>query len=1033
MKGIKKTGVVKSAVSSLLKQRPDSYRRRARLRTLFPVFGFMVLGICWPALSEGMAPAITAQEKMSEAAQRQITSLMREKESRTPTQRKIDSQLLYAIKAGRNELAAAGVEKLETHVEINEKNRTVVDIICDDLDGALAKIEKAGAVVISAVINNIRAEVSLESLETIAAWPEVRFIWPKQEMITTGSSHPGPGRDSRAPAMFSRPAERETSRWPGARPDFAARAERVRLQLASVFPRAAGQQGPEGPQTQAVGRLAGTEGERTHRVDQARRTYGAAANGVKIGVISNGIDQWEQLRLLQELPEITVVGGQLPGSVSGNEGAAMLEIIRDLAPGAKLFFAGVANQSIAGFAQAIRALRAAGCDIIVDDVRFTIESPFHDGQAPTVRSFTNAGLVTQAVNEVTADGALYFSSAGNFGNLNDGTSSVYEGDFVDGGTLPLLPGGAVHAFSPGVTNNQRAGVGNGAVLLWWSDPLGNSGNDYDLYLLDSTGSRVVAVSNNIQNGSQDPIETAGSTIAGARIVILKKTGAQNRYLHLQAVSTTLAIATSGEIAGHAMAADAFAVAATPAAQAFSAEPNPTGPYPNAFNSSNRSELFTSDGPRRIFYRADGAPYTPGDVSGTGGILRQKPEGAAADGVTCATPGFERFFGTSAAAPHAAAIAALIKSAVPGITPTQVRSALTASAIDIEAPGSDPETGAGIIMAPAALQAAGAARLPLPVPDVASSGFIFESNPNGQRDPGETVRVNLCLKNAGASVLTSTRNFPVGALEATGNVIDPSGPQTFRIPFYGDLSCQPFTFKVGGDYGDPLNFSLRTTFMGRELGTVTFPMGLIGATQTGLVEAFLSFGALPSGWTTTTTGGAEPWIMDGIGVVTTLVSASGDSSLVSPPIPITTPRAVLQFTHAFRTEAGILGAGIDGGVLEIKIGDGEFQDILEAGGRFTAGGYTGVIRSEPICSEPNPLNSRLGWVSDSRRWSLNTDHFPGLFVPDVLNTEVTLPASAAGQTIQLRWRFGSDCLVAPEGGGWRIIGVNLISGYNAPTP
>jgi hypothetical protein len=296
-----------------------------------------------------------------------------------------------------------------------------------------------------------------------------------------------------------------------------------------------------------------------------------------------------------------------------------------------------------------------------------------------------------------------------------------------------------------------------------------------------------------------------------------------------------------------------------------------------------------------------------------------------------------------------------------------------------------------------------------------------------------VRFNLCLKNAGASVITSTRNYPTGALEASGNVIAPSGPQTFRIPFYGDLSCQPYTFKVGGDYGDPLNLTLRTTFMGRDLGTVTFHMGVIGTLQRGLVESFILFGDLPSGWTTTTTGGAEPWIMDGIGVTTTLVAASGDSSLVTPPVPITSSRAVLQFTHSFRTEAGLLGFGIDGGVLEIKIGDGEFQDIIQAGGRFTAGGYTGVIRSEPACGEPNPLDSRLGWISDSHQWSISTDHFPGLFVPESLATEVILPASAAGQTIQLRWRFGSDCLVAPEGGGWRINGVNLVSGYNAPAP
>jgi len=83
------------------------------------------------------------------------------------------------------------------------------------------------------------------------------------------------------------------------------------------------------------------------------------------------------------------------------------------------------------------------------------------------------------VNTVTASGALYFSSAGNQGNLNDNSSSVWEGDFVSGGTLALVPGGNVHDFGGGNTNDQILSAGARA-LLFWSDPLGASANDYDL-------------------------------------------------------------------------------------------------------------------------------------------------------------------------------------------------------------------------------------------------------------------------------------------------------------------------------------------------------------------------------------------------------------------------------------------------------------------------------------------------------------------------------------------------------------------------
>ncbi len=54
----------------------------------------------------------------------------------------------------------------------------------------------------------------------------------------------------------------------------------------------------------------------------------------------------------------------------------MMEIIHDLAPGAKLYFA-TANSTQATFAANIRALRDAGCTIIVDDVGY-----FAEGRVP---------------------------------------------------------------------------------------------------------------------------------------------------------------------------------------------------------------------------------------------------------------------------------------------------------------------------------------------------------------------------------------------------------------------------------------------------------------------------------------------------------------------------------------------------------------------------------------------------------------------------------------------------------------------------
>ena len=62
-----------------------------------------------------------------------------------------------------------------------------------------------------------------------------------------------------------------------------------------------------------------------------------------------------------------------------------------------------------------------------------------------------------------------------------------------------------------------------------------------------------------------------------------------------------------------------------------------------------------------------------------------------------TPGFLPFYGTSAAAPNAAAIAALVKSARPTYTNAQILTALKATALDIRAVGVDRDSGSGIVM------------------------------------------------------------------------------------------------------------------------------------------------------------------------------------------------------------------------------------------------------------------------------------------------------------------------------------------------
>jgi hypothetical protein len=771
--------------------------------------------------------------KLGEGVQQQIKALLDEKASRTPAQQKLDSQLLYAAKMRRGEPIAAGVRQLSVKADVDAEAKTTVDITAIVGGTLIEDLAAAGAEIISvyARYNSIRARAPIDRLEEIAALPQVRFIQPKQ-----------------AP-QYSHRVERE--RLAGHNvgeelaPGFLGRSVRVRSFLTDALNRLWSrdentEKTIDGQVTSiALGGGKTSEGDATHRAAAARTMFGANGSGLRIGVLSDSATSLAASQASGDLPQNVVV---LPGQagVGNDEGTAMLEIVYDLAPGAQLYFA-TAGGGIAQFAQAVRDLRAAGCDIIVDDVSYSQETPFQDGQAPNIVSTTNGGAVWQAVNDVVASGALYFSSAGNEGNKNDNTSGTWQGDFVDGGTLALVPGGTVHNFGGGAQFDLITVAGSFADLFW-ADPLGGSNNDYDLFILNSAGTAVVATSTNVQNGTQDPYEAVEGASANNRLVILKKTGAANRFLYLENFRGRLGTSTEGNIRGHSCAAGAFSVAATPAANAFGAAPNPTGPFPNPFGATNTVEIFSSDGPRRIFFNANGTAITPGNFSASGGSLRQKPDITAADGVTVTGAGGfpTRFFGTSAAAPHAGAIAALLKSAKPSLTAAQVRTALVNSAFDIGIAGVDRDSGAGIIMAFEALQFVGAvasANLQtgtIVATEAAGNGNTFIERGEGgslvvqllNTGPVAATGVSATLSTATPGVVVTTANSTYANLAAT------TGAAT---------NATPFAFSLTASAACPLrvDFVLTVTFTGTGSPKVlpfTLQTGLPPVTITSILDA-----------------------------------------------------------------------------------------------------------------------------------------------------------------------------------------------------
>ncbi len=287
----------------------------------------------------------------------------------------------------------------------------------------------------------------------------------------------------------------------------------------------------------------------------------------------------------------------------------------------------------------------------------------------------------------------------------------------------------------------------------------------------------------------------------------------------------------------------------------------------------------------------------------------------------------------------------------------------------------------------------------------SSTLLAESciATNNAIDPGETVTVNISLKNTGTGNTTDL----VARLLETNGVTAPGAAQSYGVMVAGGSAVsRAFTFTAGGTCGGTISATLQLQDGVFNRGTVTIPFSM-GSTGQVYVQNFdsVSVPALPSGWTTSSSGAESNWVTQTT-IRDTVPNAAfcpdvgniGLSELVSPAINAPLGQSKLTFRNNYDFETGAGNDGYDGGVLEIKIGTNAFTDILTAGGSFASGGYNSVINS----TFSNPLGGRQAWSGTS-----------GSFI----NTSVNLPASAAGQAVQFRWRVGTD-----NGNnltGWRI--------------
>ena len=401
-------------------------------------------------------------------------------------------------------------------------------------------------------------------------------------------------------------------------------------------------------------------GDITMRSNTVRSRFGLDGSGVKIGVISDSYDS--KLGAQTDVNEGDLPGIKSSGQPNDNpnpvqviedlaqrgndEGRAMLQIVHDVAPKAKLAFH-TGFLSAGHFANAIQKLAdnnlpGGRCDIIVDDLTYITEP------------FQRDGIVAQAVNQVVAQGVTYFSSAGNFGNKS------YEAVFNGVTNTAVIPTGQIHKFGPNASDIYQTinlKKGSYTIGLQWSDEFSSLGSltgvqtDMDLYLVGANGFTLFGF--NRSNLFGDPFEICAFTVkeeTNAKLMIVRASGSSNvrfKYIIFRGDGTILDYQSgTSSIVGHPNADSAISVGA----MLYADIPPFTPVWPGVASFSSRGGTFTRNNNNSFVQRNHPVLIGPNGVNTTVNL------GGAPfnDGDT-----YPNFFGTSAAAPHVAAVGALI--------------------------------------------------------------------------------------------------------------------------------------------------------------------------------------------------------------------------------------------------------------------------------------------------------------------------------------------------------------------------------------
>lgn len=369
------------------------------------------------------------------------------------------------------------------------------------------------------------------------------------------------------------------------------------------------------------------------------------------------------------------------------EGTAMLEIVHDLAPGAQLYFANAADGTSLSFEQAVDYL-AANTDVVVDDIGF-LGSPPYDGTS-AVSANTATALNTDA-NPIRG----YFTAVANqafdhWGEPWTDSGKTFTLGCPTGGTVVT---GNVQLFQATANTKDSGSLGpylanplpltmpNGAsiqVILTWNDPVSGSSNDYDLFLYSIQNGNLIAplaCSVNPQTGTQPPIEELSyQNTTGAA----EEVGILIQNVNNAASARNFDMFVSGYISNSLVGMNFYTPSGSVPAES-DAGGSPVSVVSvgaidqtqctSSGNCTGSVESYSSQGPTEATPQAvarmkpDVTATDDVTVTGAGGFGKNGTNATATGGCAIGeTPCY--FAGTSAAAPHAAAIAALTLQAAP---------------------------------------------------------------------------------------------------------------------------------------------------------------------------------------------------------------------------------------------------------------------------------------------------------------------------------------------------------------------------------